>query len=162
MELQRHVSQLHRVKKDFLLSFPKMFSLNLVTKNISHKNECIPVGCVPSTTVAVSGGGVCPGGLLPAQGECLTHCMLGYTPHLWTESQTGVKTLHNPKLRLLAVEMEKILEKKGSFDSAENLESCRFCTHSLRLQLQLHKVLIRHHLIMKCSAVTNLSSSDLP
>ena len=35
---------------------------------IDHKQECIPVGCVPSAAVAVS-----PGGGLP-------QCMLGYQP----------------------------------------------------------------------------------
>ena len=40
-------------------------------KNIKEQ-ECIPVGCVPSAVVAISGGGggVCPGGYLPG-GECL-------------------------------------------------------------------------------------------
>ena len=47
------------------------------TTNIK-KQECIPVGCVPSAAVAVSGvGGVCLGGCLPrgelsAQGGCLS------------------------------------------------------------------------------------------
>ena len=71
-----------------------------------QKQECIPVGCVPSAEVTFergclprgcvsaqgvcvcpggvsAGGGVCPGGVflvgcLP--GGCLPQCMLGYTP----------------------------------------------------------------------------------
>ena len=59
-----------------------------------NKQECIPVGCIPSTEVAIGGvsaQGVClPGVFLPrewvsAQGSVpggLPQCMLGYTPHL--------------------------------------------------------------------------------
>ena len=77
------------------------------------KQEYIPVGCVLSAAVAVSGvvsaqvgWGVCPaGGCLlsgvSAQRVCLLRCLpkrvsaWGCTPPpaLWTESQTGVKTL---------------------------------------------------------------------
>ena len=36
------------------------------------EEECIPVGCVPSATVAVSGGGVCQGvGVCLEKGACL-------------------------------------------------------------------------------------------
>ena len=72
------------------------------------KQECIPVGCVPSTAVAISlgGWGVCPGGYLPrgcaypgvcfprrvsGQGGCLPGGSARHPP--WTESQTGVRTL---------------------------------------------------------------------
>ena len=56
----------------------------------SSEQECIPVGCVPSAAVTVGGGGVvCPGGCLPRGGSA-SGCI---PPHLWTESQTGVKTL---------------------------------------------------------------------
>ena len=52
------------------------------------KQECIPVGCVPSAAVAVSGGGVCPGdlttgvsaqggGVCPGRGAV---CPWGYLP----------------------------------------------------------------------------------
>ena len=61
-----------------------------------NKQECIPVGCIPSAAVAVGGGGgVCPsvywdmstrGGVYPSacwdmsvQGG-LAQCMLGYAP----------------------------------------------------------------------------------
>ena len=48
---------------------------------LMNKQECIPVGCVPSTAVAVSGGGclpggggvVCLGGCLPRRGVHLHH-----------------------------------------------------------------------------------------
>ena len=42
----------------------KLRSSTLAGKNLfTNKQECIPVGCVPSAAVAVSGGrGVCPGG----------------------------------------------------------------------------------------------------
>ena len=40
---------------------------------IEHeKQECIPVGCVPPTAVAICWGGV-----------CLPQCMLGYSPGAW-------------------------------------------------------------------------------
>ena len=70
-----------------------------------NKQECIPVGCVPSATVAAgegvvsapggvwetggclpdgclpSGGGGLPRGVFARGGEgCLPQCMLGYTP----------------------------------------------------------------------------------
>ena len=42
-------------------------------------------------------GGYLPGGVclrwVSARGGCLPHCMLGYTHPLWTEWQTGIKTL---------------------------------------------------------------------
>ena len=72
---------------------------------VSFKQECIPVGCVPSAAVAVGGGGVCPSacwdtargvsapvhaGILPGGSAlvhagillrvCVPQCMLGYTP----------------------------------------------------------------------------------
>ena len=45
------------------LSFPKQNMMNLC-----YKQECIPVGCVPSAAVAISGGGCLPGGCLPRAG----------------------------------------------------------------------------------------------
>ena len=55
------------------LSFPKQNMMNLC-----YKQECIPVGCVPSAAVAVSGGeGVCLG--VSAQGGvCPGECLLTY------------------------------------------------------------------------------------
>ena len=41
--------------------------------------ECIPVGCVPSTAVSVYPGRGLSGGCLPR--GCLPQCMLGYIPH---------------------------------------------------------------------------------
>ena len=44
----------------------------LSVQTTSVKQECIPVGCVPSAAVAIWGGGVCPGsGCLPGRGVCL-------------------------------------------------------------------------------------------
>ena len=49
-----------------------------------NKQECIPVGCIPSTAVAVSGWGVSaqeggrgclPGGCLPRGGVCARGCL---------------------------------------------------------------------------------------
>ena len=40
--------------------------------NFTIQQECIPVGCIPSTAVAISGGGVYLGAVcLPREGECL-------------------------------------------------------------------------------------------
>ena len=58
--------------------------------------ECIPVGCVPTTAVAISGvggpaflGGGGGGGLCLPEGSTF----LGeWSAYLWTEWQTGVKT----------------------------------------------------------------------
>ena len=52
--------------------------------SISHQ-ECIPLGCIPSDVVAISGGMSVQGGVcldVSAQGECLPGCV-----HLppWTE-----------------------------------------------------------------------------
>ena len=64
----------------------------------TSKQECIPVGCVPSAVVAVSGWGegvsakgavyLREGGVCLRQGVCLPD-----NPPPWTEWQTGVKTL---------------------------------------------------------------------
>ena len=44
------------------------------------KQECIPVGCVPSAAVAVCwGGGFYPGGVCPGEGGVSQH-VLGQTP----------------------------------------------------------------------------------
>ena len=65
---------------------------------ISFKQECIPVGCVPSAAVAVSWGGSAKRGL--SAGVCLGGCLHRscrpggvYKSPLWTESQTVVKTV---------------------------------------------------------------------
>ena len=85
------------------------------------EQECIPVGCVPPASVAVSvGEGVSAWGCVidtPLGRHPSAHCMLGYThPYplhagihipLWIEWQTGVKTLPYPKLRLRAVKRFK-------------------------------------------------------
>ena len=71
---------------------------------LTEERECIPVGCVSSAAVAMSGGGCLPKGV-PAWGgclgggACLGGCLPGggvlsrggrvYTsPHLWTEFLT--------------------------------------------------------------------------
>ena len=48
------------------ITFPQ---LPLWTVNITNQQECIPVGCVPSTAVAVSSGG----GAVSLWTEFLTH-----------------------------------------------------------------------------------------
>ena len=40
----------------------------------TYKQECIPVGCVPSAVVAI-GGGYLPGGCQPRGGVCLGGCL---------------------------------------------------------------------------------------
>ena len=62
---------------------------------MSIQQECIPVGCVPSTAVAISGGGGClPAGGGPAQG--VFACKGGVCPREVSASpvdrQTPVKT----------------------------------------------------------------------
>ena len=53
------------------------FSVLRPDQNISRKQECIPVGCVPSAAVAVSWGGRClPRQGVSAQGGCMP---------LWTD-----------------------------------------------------------------------------
>ena len=44
-------------------------SASAIMKNI-EKQECIPVGCIPSATVAVSRGGLCSGGVYAPGGVC--------------------------------------------------------------------------------------------
>ena len=72
---------------------------------------CLPRGCLPGEGASAWGWclprGVYPGGgvytsLNPEADTSLPHCVLGHIP-LWTEWQTGVKTLPCPKLRLWAV-----------------------------------------------------------
>ena len=54
----------------------------------TYKQECVPVGCIPSAAEAVEEG-VSTRGRVSAQGGCLTQCTLGYTPPpLWTEFLT--------------------------------------------------------------------------
>ena len=83
--------------------------LTLQTTLFAHKTqECIPVWCVPSTAMVVSGKGgavvsaqgrICLGWCLPRRGVCLGVSAQGrgvsarHPPPPWTESQTGVKTL---------------------------------------------------------------------
>ena len=91
----------------------------------SKKKECIPIGCVPSAVVAVSGRGgcltrevsaqgggvyaywgVCPGGGGVCRGGCLSRrvCPGVYTsPPCEQKSQTGVKNITFPQLRLRTV-----------------------------------------------------------
>ena len=63
------------------------FKVNWCTNK--SKQECIPVGCIPSTAVAVLGRGYLPGGCV-----CLEVCLPGsvclgvYTSPLWTEFLT--------------------------------------------------------------------------
>ena len=76
------------------------------------KQECIPVGYVPARGVhawrvylpgGVPAGGV-PAGGVPAGGcTCQRQYLHRYSPHLWTEWQTGAKILPCPKLCLRAV-----------------------------------------------------------
>ena len=60
------------------------------------EQESIPVGCVPSAAVSVSGGGgICPGGVCP--GVCVFGRPPGNNPPLpWPESLMPVKTLPCP------------------------------------------------------------------
>ena len=81
-------------------------NIQKIIKTISQQ-ECIPVGCLPSTAVAVSGGGgggSGQGGCLPKVGVCPGDvCLRGVSAQvvsarhtvlpLWTEWQTDVKTL---------------------------------------------------------------------
>ena len=69
----------------FIYSFIVIIPSQIFATNCWQK-ECIPVWCIPPAAVPVrgegsaqGGGGVCPEGV--------------YTSPLWTESQTGVKTL---------------------------------------------------------------------
>ena len=75
----------------------KLHRVPLTTSYLIHKQECIPVGCVPSTAVAISPSMHAP--LLPHIPPPHTHTPAMQAPPchthlpLWTESQTGVKTL---------------------------------------------------------------------
>ena len=64
--------KLSGVKKDIILKDEALCTTNLLLyKNrlaSQEKQECIPVGCVPSATVAVCRGVPAPGGCLPAPG----------------------------------------------------------------------------------------------
>ena len=73
------------------ISVSPRLCVNLGQYECTMIQECIPVGCVPPAAVAVRGGlhQTPPPGSRP--------------PSLWTESQTGVKILPCPKLRLWAV-----------------------------------------------------------
>ena len=71
--------------------------------NLIVKRDCIPVGCVPSAAVVISGGeGIYLGGLLRGLsvhggGVCLGVCLEGYLPrggvHPPVDRQTLVKRL---------------------------------------------------------------------
>ena len=64
---------------------PKILNIILLTvsilRQINYKQECIPVGCIPSVAVAVGGvsarglpaGGVCLGGCLPRRVSAPVH-----------------------------------------------------------------------------------------
>ena len=91
------VSSVHYYKLSCVILFSSSAS------NLTTQQECIPVGCVPSTAMAVFGRGCLPtgvfargrvsargwlpGGCLPGEGVSARH------RPLWTEWQTGVKTL---------------------------------------------------------------------
>ena len=68
------------------------------------KQECIPEGCLPPTLVAVwwVGVGGCLPGCLPRVSTPIA-CWDTHSPSIWTEWQTGVKTLPCPTLHLKAV-----------------------------------------------------------
>ena len=67
---------------------PKTFCRKLRMRAVktTNKQECFPVGCVPSAAVAVGKyltGSVCPGDVYSNMhwvGGCLPQCMLGCTP----------------------------------------------------------------------------------
>ena len=44
-------------------------------RTCTSKQECFPVGCIPSAAVAVGVGGVCPGSVCP--GVCVSQYALG-------------------------------------------------------------------------------------
>ena len=101
-------------------SQPRTLSWHLNRFTISQ--ECIPVGCVPSATVAFSGGvclgGVCPGRCLPREGgvypggvcpRCLPRggCLRGgleYTPPV-NRMTDRCKNITFPQLRLWTVQI---------------------------------------------------------
>ena len=56
-----------------------------ISPNTFNGQECIPVGCVPPATVAISVG---EGGL--------SQCMLGYTPRVWAWSLPLARPLKLP------------------------------------------------------------------
>ena len=88
------------------------------------KQECIPVGCVPSSAMAVWGG-VCPSGCLPGGGVCSGKvcqgvfalrgvCPGGCTPHPLCEQMTdGCKNITFPQLPLPTVQNVFIGGSKG-------------------------------------------------
>ena len=52
------------VSKEFFFTLERSRNNSeAVEENSFSKQECIPVGCVPSAAVAVSPGGTCPGGV---------------------------------------------------------------------------------------------------
>ena len=105
----------------FIFYLNRIMSLHC---NKNHKQECIPVGYIPPTAVAVGRGAPPgtpqgadppdqapppPGADPPGPGTprpgtpCCKVCWDSTHPPLWTEWQTGVKILACPKLRFRAV-----------------------------------------------------------
>ena len=78
-------------------------------RTINFQQECIPVGCVPSAAITISGGGVCLG----AQGGggiCVSQQSTGQTPPppLWTEFLTrACESITFPQLLLRTVKIMK-------------------------------------------------------
>ena len=65
-----------------------------------YKQECIPVGCVPSSAVAVCWGVSVRGGLCLPRGVCIPACTEADTPPLWTEFLTRAsEDITLPQLR---------------------------------------------------------------
>ena len=91
---QREYQTTFKVVKAFLINLKRNFlgAINVIETLylVPYKQECIPVGCVPSAAVAVSGEGVCQ-----ERDVCLVGwgvCLGGvYTPPV--NRQTLMKTL---------------------------------------------------------------------
>ena len=99
--------------------------INNVCRRTTFSRECIPVGCVPPASVAISGVGGAQWGCVrrgcvqgcvsrgravsggvSAQTGVHPHYMLGYTPPPWTEWMTDrFKNINFPQLRLWAVKI---------------------------------------------------------
>ena len=71
------------IKNDTLNKMQKQYMKNHVN-DIMYKQECIPLGCVPSAAVGDSSwrGGVCPGGCAPPPvdrmadaNNCIVNCL---------------------------------------------------------------------------------------
>ena len=68
------------------LDGPNALRLNRPLNAYKYEQECIPVGCVPSAAVAISGcggvwpGGVCQGGVSAHEGVCGGGVFTTHTP----------------------------------------------------------------------------------